>query len=82
MLFRSLWKVRKVVHAINVFTLVTFYQDTDSLRHYLETIDSSVKEKLEYSDLIDYLDTQKEKKTPLISDKPFLYKLIRYINNI
>lgn len=77
-----LWKVRKVVHAINVFTLVTFYQDTDSLRHYLETIDSSVKEKLEYSDLIDYLDTQKEKKTPLISDKPFLYKLIRYITNI
>lgn len=81
-LLHTLWRVRKVLCAINIFTLITFYQDKESLNKYLSKIDSKVQEKLELKDILGYLDSQNLPNPVLKSDRVLLYKLVAYIFNI
>lgn len=81
-LLHTLWRVRKVFCAINIFTLITFYQDKESLSKYLSKIEPKVQEKLEFSDILDYLKSQDLLNPVLKNDKILLYKLIAYIYNI
>lgn len=81
-LLHTLWRVRKVLCAINIFTLITFYQDKESLNQYLSKIDLKVQEKLEIKDILGYLESQNLPNPVLKSDRVLLYKLVAYIYNI
>lgn len=77
----ELWRVRKIVNVINLFTLLNFGSEKDVVESYLESISPEVKKETQIEEIISLFQTHDIIKK-VGQDKLFLLRLIRYINNI